>query len=274
MQVTELSAEGLKRQFKIVVPAGDLSAKVDERLAELAKTAQMPGFRQGKVPVGLLKKQYGQALFGEALEQAVNSSTAKAIEDRGLKPAMQPRVDLKTLEEGKDVEFEVVIEVLPEIGKLDFSEVELERLKAVVPEKDVEDAIGRIAKANREQKPVDPPRPAQKGDAIKLDFVGSVDGKEFKSAAELQVRAADGTTRAARADEYRVIRWTYKTAFAPGATAFVQHAGVQEHGAEKLPGIRAIDAPIAEAQVFNDGGRLIGLENLLCYENGEVNADQ
>ena len=183
MQVTELSAEGLKRQFKIVVPAGDLSAKVDERLAELAKTAQMPGFRQGKVPVGLLKKQYGQALFGEALEAAVNSSTAKAIEDRGLKPALQPRVDLKTLEEGKDVEFEVVIEVLPEIGKLDFSGVELERLKAVVPEKDVEEAIGRIAKANREQKPVDPPRPAQKGDAIKLDFVGSVDGTEFPGGA-------------------------------------------------------------------------------------------
>ena len=101
MQVTELSAEGLKRQFKIVVPAGDLSAKVDERLAELAKTAQMPGFRQGKVPVGLLKKQYGQALFGEALEQAVNSSTAKAIEDRGLKPALQPRVDLKTARRGQ-----------------------------------------------------------------------------------------------------------------------------------------------------------------------------
>ena len=183
MQVTELSAEGLKRQFKIVVPAGDLSAKVDERLAELAQTAQMPGFRQGKVPVGLLKKQYGQALYGEALEQAVNSSTAKAIEDRGLKPALQPRVDLKQLEEGKDVEFEVAIEVLPEIGKLDFSGVELERLKATVPDKDVDDALQRIAKANREQKPVDPPRPAQKGNAIKLDFVGSVDGKEFPGGA-------------------------------------------------------------------------------------------
>ena len=183
MQVTELPAEGLKRQFKIVVPAGDLSAKVDERLAEMARTAQMPGFRAGKVPVGLLKKQYGQALFGEAVEQAVNSSTAKAIEDRGLKPAMQPRVDLKQLEEGKDVEFEVALEVLPEIGKLDFSEVELERLKASVPDKDVDEAIDRIAKANREQKPVDPPRPAQKGDAIKLDFVGSVDGKEFPGGA-------------------------------------------------------------------------------------------
>jgi trigger factor len=179
MQVTELSAEGLKRQFKIVVPAGDLSAKVDERLAELAQTASMPGFRPGKVPVGLLKKQYGQALYGEALEQAVNQSTAKAIEDRGLKPALQPKVDLKELGEGKDVEFEVAIEVLPEIGKLDFSDIALERLKAQVPDKDVDDALDRIAKANREQKPVDPPRPAQKGDALKLDFVGSVDGVEF-----------------------------------------------------------------------------------------------
>jgi trigger factor len=179
MQVTELSAEGLKRQFKIVVPAGDLSAKVDERLAELAQTASMPGFRPGKVPVGLLKKQYGQALYGEALEQAVNQSTAKAIEDRGLKPALQPKVDLKELGEGKDVEFEVAIEVLPEIGKLDFSGIELERLKAQVPDKDVDEALERIAKANREQKPIDPPRAAQKGDALKLDFVGSVDGVEF-----------------------------------------------------------------------------------------------
>src|SRR5882757_9889644 len=179
MQVTELPADGLKRQFKIVIPAGDLAAKVDERVTEMARTASMPGFRPGKVPVGLLKKQYGQALYGEALEAAVNQSTAKAIEDRGLKPALQPKVDLKTLEEGKDVEFEVAIEVLPEIGKLDFSGIELERLKADVPEKDVDEALDRIAKANREQKPVDPPRPAAKGDAVKLDFAGSVDGVEF-----------------------------------------------------------------------------------------------
>lgn len=180
MQVTELPAEGLKRQFKIVITAGDLTAKVDERVAEMARTASMPGFRPGKVPAGLIKKQYGQALLGEALEQAVNQSTAKAIEDRGLKPALQPRVDLKgEFAEGKDVEFEVALEVLPEIGQLDFSSVELERLKAVVPDKNVDEALDRIAKANREQKPVDPPRPAQKGDALKLDFVGSVDGVEF-----------------------------------------------------------------------------------------------
>jgi len=183
MQVEEVSAEGLKRQFKIVVPAGDLSAKVDERLAELARTAQMPGFRPGKVPVSLLKQQYGQALYGEALEQAVNTSTAKAIEDRGLKPALQPKIDLKQLGEGKDVEFEVAVELLPEIGKLDFSDIELERLKATVPDKDVDEAMDRIAKANREQKPVDPPRPAKLGDAVKLDFLGSVDGVPFEGGA-------------------------------------------------------------------------------------------
>ena len=183
MQVTELSAEGLKHQFKIVVPSSELTSKIDERLAEMAKTAALPGFRPGKVPVSLLKKQYGQALFGEAVEAAVNTSTAKAIEDRGLKPALQPRVDLKQLEEGRDVEFEVVVEVLPEIGQLDFSGVELERLKAEVPAKDIDEALERIAKANREQKPVDPARPAQKGDAVKLDFVGSVDGVEFPGGA-------------------------------------------------------------------------------------------
>jgi len=183
MQVTELSAEGLKHQFKIVVPSSELTSKIDERLAEMAKTAALPGFRPGKVPVSLLKKQYGQALFGEAVEAAVNTSTAKAIEDRGLKPALQPRVDLKQLEEGRDVEFEVVVEVLPEIGQLDFSGVELERLKAEVPEKDIDEALERIAKANREQKPVDPARPAQKSDAVKLDFVGSVDGVEFPGGA-------------------------------------------------------------------------------------------
>jgi trigger factor len=184
MEVTELAADGLKRQFKIVIPAGDLSAKVDERVAEMARTASLPGFRPGRVPAGLLKKQYGQALLGEALEQAVNQGTAKAIDDRGLKPALQPRVELKgDFAEGKDVEFEVAIEVLPEIGQLDFSSVELERLKAVVPDKNVDEALERIAKGNREQKPVDPPRPAQKGDALKLDFVGSVDGVEFPGGA-------------------------------------------------------------------------------------------
>ena len=89
--------------------------------------------------------------------------------------------------------------MLPEIGKLDFSGVELERLKADVPEKDVDEAIERIAKANREQKPVDPPRPAQKGDAIKLDFVGSVDGVEFPGGTARTTRSSSARARSSPA---------------------------------------------------------------------------
>ena len=247
MQVTELSAEGLKRQFKIVVPAGDLSAKVDERLAELARTAQMPGFRQGKVPLSLLKKQYGQALFGEAVEQAVNTSTAKAIEDRGLRPALQPRVDLKQLEEGKDVEFEVAIEVLPEIGKLDFSGIELERLKAAVPDKDVDEALDRIAKANREQKPVDPPRPAQKGDAIKLDFVGSIDGTEFPGGAanDYTLELGSGTFIPGFEDQL--------VGAEVGKTVDVKVAFPAEYGAAELAGKDAVfKCTIKEIREFVD----------------------
>jgi trigger factor len=106
-------------------------------------------------------------------------STAKAIEDRGLKPALQPRVDLKGVRRGQGRRVRGRDRGAAGDRQLDFSGIELERLKAVVPDKDVDEALQRIAKANREQKPVDPPRPAQKGDALKLDFVGSVDGTEF-----------------------------------------------------------------------------------------------
>jgi trigger factor len=179
MQVTELSAQGLLREYKIVVPAATLADKVNTRLAELAKTAQLPGFRPGKVPTALLKKQFGPALYGEALEQSIQDGATKLLEDRGLKPALQPKVDIKQVGEDKDLEFEVRVEVLPEIAKIDFPSIELERLKVAVDDQAVNDALGRIAQANREQKPVDPPRAAEKGDILKVDFVGTMDGKEF-----------------------------------------------------------------------------------------------
>jgi trigger factor len=179
MQVTELSAQGLLREYKIVVPAATLADKVNTRLTELAKTAQLPGFRPGKVPTALLKKQFGPALYGEALEQSIQDGATKLLEDRGLKPALQPKVDIKQVGEDKDLEFEVRVEVLPEIAKIDFPSIEVERLKVAVDDQAVNDALGRIAQANRERKPVDPPRPAEKGDILKVDFVGTMDGKEF-----------------------------------------------------------------------------------------------
>ncbi len=179
MQVTEITNEGLKRAYKIVVPAATLTGQVDTRLTEMAKTAVMPGFRRGKVPVTLLRRQYGQALFGEAVEKAVNDSVGKTVEENGLRPALQPRVEVKTIGEDKDLEFDVTVEIMPDIGDVDFAAIELERLKVSVEEQAVTDALDRIAGANKEQKELAEPRPAAKGDMVKIDFTGYVDGTAF-----------------------------------------------------------------------------------------------
>ncbi len=181
MNVTEIANESLKRSYKIVVPADSLAASVDTRLAEMAKTASQPGFRPGKVPKTILRRQFGQALYGEAVEKSVNESVGKTIEEKGLRPALQPRVEVKNIKEGEDLEFEVTVELMPEIADIAYGNIRIERPKAIVEDKTVEEAIGRIADANRERKSVEPARPAAKGDLVKIDFVGCIDGKAFEN---------------------------------------------------------------------------------------------
>ena len=101
MQVKELSAEGLKRAYEVVVAADEIEQRVDKRLDELKKTIKVPGFRPGKVPVTLLKKQYGRSVMGEVLEQAVNEGSQQAINDNELKPALRPKIEVKSFEDGK-----------------------------------------------------------------------------------------------------------------------------------------------------------------------------
>ena len=105
MQVTELSAEGLKREYKVVVQADEIEDRVAQRLDELRQKIRMPGFRPGKVPVALLRKQYGRSVMGEVLEQAVNQGSQKAISDHELRPALQPKIEVTSFDEGADLEF-------------------------------------------------------------------------------------------------------------------------------------------------------------------------
>ncbi|MDP6430167.1 MAG: trigger factor family protein, partial [Rhodospirillales bacterium] len=111
MQVTETVNEGLKRAYTIVVPAGDIEEKLSARLSEIAKTAQMPGFRPGKVPVTLLRKTYGDAVMGEVLEQTVSESTETAISDKELRPLGQPKIEIKKFETGSDLEYDIEFEL-------------------------------------------------------------------------------------------------------------------------------------------------------------------
>ncbi len=177
MQVNETQSEGLQRTFEITVPASDIQTRVDGKLAELAQTVNLPGFRPGKVPVSLMKQRYGKSVMGEILEQTVNDSTQQAMNDRGLRPAGRPKVEIKSFEEGEDLTYTVEAEILPEIDPMDFSGMELERLVIDVTEEELEKALERIAESNKTGKELETPRPAAKGDLVTIDFEGTVDGE-------------------------------------------------------------------------------------------------
>ena len=167
MQVTELSTDGLRREYKIVVHANEIEDRVSGRLSELSRTIRMPGFRPGKVPVGLLRKQYGRSVMGEVVEQAVNQGSQQAISDHALRPALRPKIEVTSFDEGADLEFTMAVEVLPEVPKIDLKTIELTRPVAAVDDE-------AIAKTLAEA------RPSQSGDRVIIDFHGTVDGEPFE----------------------------------------------------------------------------------------------
>lgn len=179
MQVTETKAEGLKREFKIIVPADDIERRVSGRLDELARTARLPGFRPGKVPLSLLRKRYGPSLMGEVLEQTVNESTQSTMTERGLRPAMQPKIEITAFDTGKDLEYTLAIELMPEITPVDLATIQIERTVVAADEKRVDTVLEQLAKSQGATASISEKRPCQNGDIVVIDFVGRKDGEEF-----------------------------------------------------------------------------------------------
>ena len=179
MQVTEVAAEGLKREYKVTVAASEIEDRVQTRLRKLAKTAKVPGFRPGKVPVSLLRKQYGKSIMGEILEQAVDEGSRKAIDENSLKPALRPKYEIVSFDDGSDLEFSMNLEILPEVPDVDPKAIPLVRQTASVEEEQIQKSLDNLARARREYKAVETPRPCALEDQILIDFVGTVDGEEF-----------------------------------------------------------------------------------------------
>jgi trigger factor len=177
MEITETNTEGLRREFKVVIAATDIEKRMTSRLNEIGRTVRLPGFRPGKVPMKVLKKRYGPAVMSEVLERAVNDTSNEALRSRNLRPALQPKVEIVAFNEGTDLEYKLAVEVLPEIEPMDFAGLELERLRPEVPEAEVQAALERMARQQRKSETVE--RAAEKGDAVVIDFKGTVDGKEF-----------------------------------------------------------------------------------------------
>jgi trigger factor len=186
MQVTETTAAGLKREYRVIVPATDLEARVRERLDDIKGRVQMRGFRPGKVPVDHLKRLYGKSAMAEVIEAAVREANSKIVADHGLKLATEPKVVLPTEEgavegviEGKsDLAYTVEMEILPPIALADFKTFKIERLTAPVTEAEIEDALKALGDQNRPFVPKT--APAETGDRVKISFQGMMNGEAFE----------------------------------------------------------------------------------------------
>jgi trigger factor len=179
MQVTEEKNEGLQREFVITLEASEIDEKVQSRLREIGKNQKIPGFRPGKAPMSILKQRFGQAVMGEVLERAVSDSSQQVIQERGLRPAGQPDIQLESFEQGQDLVYRMKLELMPDIEPMDFSQLSVTTQKVEVPDHEVDEALERLASQQKESKPVEEPRPAQKGDILVVDFSGEVDGEKY-----------------------------------------------------------------------------------------------
>lgn len=179
MQVTETVSEKFRREFTVVVPKDDFESRVAERLKEVGQAAPIPGFRPGKVPMSVLKMRFGKAARAEAVETTVQETAQRAMEERELRPAMPPAVDIVTNEDGADLEYKLTVEVLPEIPAVDFSAIELERMVVEVADERVEESLGILAETRRTYSSV-AGRAAAEGDQLVIDYDGSIDGEPFE----------------------------------------------------------------------------------------------
>ena len=202
MQVTETLSDGLKRAYTVVVPAADIETKRAARLANLGKTLSLPGFRPGKVPTTVVRQRYGTAVNAEVLEESVTEATQQVLTERGLRPALQPKVDVVSLDAtggaDKDLEFKVELELLPEITLPDFGTIQLTRMKVEAAPETVDKALADIAQRNRTLEAIPPEelgdRGAAQGEVLTVDYVGRIDGTEFPGGTGKDIEVEIGGT--------------------------------------------------------------------------------
>jgi trigger factor len=269
MQVTETAAAGLKREYRVVVPATDLEAKVNERLDDLKGRVQMRGFRPGKVPVNHLKRIYGKSAMAEVIEAAVREANQKIIDDHGLKLATEPKVVLSTEEgavenviSGKaDLAYTVELEIVPPIALTDFKGIKLERLTAEVADAEVDQALAAIAEQNKPFTAKS--EAANKGDRVTISFQGTMDGQPFEGGSGDDVPLLLGSGRFLPGFEDNLIGLT------PGESRSFDQKFPDDYPAAALAGktaafavtVKTVEAP-GEVTLNDDFAKTLGLDSL------------
>ncbi|WP_029355222.1 trigger factor [Bosea sp. 117] len=269
MQVTETLAEGLKREYRVVLPAAELDAKANARLAELKDRVKINGFRPGKVPVAHLKRLYGKSVLAEVIDQAVNEANGQIVEERGFKLAMQPKVELpqdenavKEVIEGKaDLAYTVGIEVLPAIALGDFKSIAVEKPVLAVTDAEVDEAVQRIADGNRPFAPKD--GKAENGDRVTVSFVGTMDGEKFEGGSAEDIPVVLGSNSFIPGFEEQLVGLAAGETRTVNVTFPTNYAAAQLAGKEASFEVTAktIEAP-GELAIDDEFAKTLGMESL------------
>jgi trigger factor len=180
MKVTVSESKGLKINLNVLVKKQEIDKKIEERTLELQKTVSLKGFRPGKAPIDLLKKQFGQALYGEVVEKILQDNTFQALNDNKIKPAGQPKIEIKSSGEEKDLEYIITVEKTPEIKKIELDKIALTDYKLKIEKKDLDDRINLLAEGQKKYVNKKESETSVKGDLVVFDFEATVNGKAFE----------------------------------------------------------------------------------------------
>ena len=265
MQVTETLNEGLKRGYEIVVTADELDQKVHEKLVEAQPEVEMKGFRKGKVPLALLKKQFGERLLGEAMQESVDQAMSDHFEQTGDRPAAQPDVKMKNEDwkAGDDVHVELNYEALPDVPEVDFSAISLERMAVKADEAAVDEALQNLAENAQDFEDREEGAAAEDGDQVVIDFTGKLDGEAFEGGAAEDYPLTLGAGAFIPGFEEQLV------GVKAGDETEVKVTFPEDYGAEHLAGkevtfdvtVKAVKAPKA-AEIDDELAKKFGAEDL------------
>ena len=271
MQVTETLNEGLKRKLAVVIPAKDLTERLDAKLDEIKGRANIKGFRPGKVPVSHLKKVYGRSAMSEVMTDAINTTVSQTLEERAERAAAQPQVDLtedqavinRVLEGEADLSFDVSYEVLPPVKLMDFQGMALEQPVVEVSEDDVEAEVQRVFRQNRGYEDKGEGAVVADGDRLGLSFVGKIDGETFEGGSAEHAHLTVGAGEFIPGFEEQLM------GMKKGETKTVSVTFPEDYGNTDLRGKKAefevtvlhADGP-KEGALDDDFAKQLGLENL------------
>ena len=180
MKVTVENKKGLNKDLKIFIDKETMNSYMDKKYEEIKGSVNLKGFRPGKVPKEILKRQFGKAVFGEVLDKVLKETSTKALEEKKIKPAGQPKLDLKTYGEDKDLEYVLSVTELPKVEIKSLENIKFDEYTVKIEESETDKRIKEIAKNQPNFKEVSSDTKAKKGDLVSLDYKATVDGKDFK----------------------------------------------------------------------------------------------